>query len=612
MCSFFSGAMEGVEGVDSDSGSDNDWEGIEEEVSLSFQTLCLFCPEVFNSAELMFEHCQTQHMFDLVSYCKKMDINSYSYIKFINYVRSHKLSPSVVCEISKNSCPWLSDDYMKPYNTSDSLLTFDFENYIEEKMKERMDIDGIECTVTIPQARLDTLLQELHDKSMKLKIACERIDKMKLAAKTVLLCNNQMCSGVNNRSSYQEDKSSNYEDDNYYFSTYDHFAIHHEMLQDKIRTLAYQDAIINNSEVFHNKRVLDVGCGTSILSMFAAKAGASFVMGVDKSDVIFQAMDIVRQDHIQISRSISQMTREGSRFKDGKSIIGNTKNICKSLELKQKSMLSFKSCLERENNYDQIIDLFKGRVEDMPDPEQKMDIIVSEWMGYFLLFEGMLDSVIYAREKFLVPGGHIFPDRCTLSLLAVCDIEKYKEYVDFWDNVYGFKMTAMKKDVIKEANVETVKPETACCKPVVVKVSRSEKKLNLSMLIPNGGGLAFIFQLYEVTKKELDLTTCQTSDAEFATTFDLVMSRACAVTALVGYFDCFFDKGLAHKVILSTSPESPSTHWKQTMFLLESPVQVLEGEIIPCKISCRKNRRDPRSLIVKLNFGKYHNQYYLS
>ncbi|GFR21976.1 protein arginine N-methyltransferase 3 [Trichonephila clavata] len=521
-----SGAMEGVD-VDSDSGSDNDWEGIEEEVSLSFQTLCLFCPEVFNSAELMFEHCQTQHMFDLVSYCKKMDINSYSYIKFINYVRSHKLSPSVICEITKISCPWTSDDYMKPYNVSDPLLTFDFENYIEEKMKERMDIDGTECTVTIPQARLDTLLQELHDKSMKLKVACERIDKMKLAAKTVLLCNNQMCSGVNNRSSYQEDKSSNNEDDNYYFSTYDHFAIHHEMLQDKIRTLAYQDAILNNPEVFHNKRVLDVGCGTSILSMFAAKAGASFVMGVDRSDVIFQAMDIVR-----------------------------------------------------ENNYDQVIDLFKGRVEDMPDPEQKMDIIVSEWMGYFLLFEGMLDSIIYAREKFLVPGGHIFPDRCTLSLLAVCDIEKYKEYVDFWDNVYGFKMTAMKKDVIKEANVETVKPETACCKPVIV--------------------------------KELDLTTCQTSDSEFTTTFDLVMSRACAVTAIVGYFDCFFDKGLAHKVVLSTSPESPSTHWKQTMFLLENPVQVIEGEVVPCKISCRRNRRDPRSLIVKLNFGKYHNQYYLS
>ncbi|GBL80047.1 Protein arginine N-methyltransferase 3 [Araneus ventricosus] len=76
---------------------------------------------------------------------------------------------------------------------------------------------------------------------------------------------------------------------------------------------------------------------------------------------------------------------------------------------------------------------------------------------------------------------------------------------------------------------------------------------------------------------ELDLTTCQVSDTEFSSTFDLVMSRSCAVTALVGYFDCYFDKDLSHKVVLSTSPKSASTHWKQTMFLLENPVQVTEG-----------------------------------
>ena len=35
----------------------------------------------------------------------------------------------------------------------------------------------------------------------------------------------------------------------------------------------------------------------------------------------------------------------------------------------------------------------------------QVDVIVSEWMGYFLLYESMLDSVIWARDKYLAPGG---------------------------------------------------------------------------------------------------------------------------------------------------------------------------------------------------------------
>ena len=45
---------------------------------------------------------------------------------------------------------------------------------------------------------------------------------------------------------------------------------------------------------FSVKVVLDIGCGTGILSMFAAKAGASHVIGIDQSEIIYQAMDIVR------------------------------------------------------------------------------------------------------------------------------------------------------------------------------------------------------------------------------------------------------------------------------------------------------------------------------
>jgi type I protein arginine methyltransferase len=52
------------------------------------------------------------------------------------------------------------------------------------------------------------------------------------------------------------------------------------MLKDRVRTMAYRDAIMNNAHLFKDKVVLDVGCGTGILSMFAAKAGAKQVFGV--------------------------------------------------------------------------------------------------------------------------------------------------------------------------------------------------------------------------------------------------------------------------------------------------------------------------------------------
>lgn len=59
--------------------------------------------------------------------------------------------------------------------------------------------------------------------------------------------------------------------------------IHEEMLKDEVRTLSYRDSMYNNKHLFKDKIVLDVGCGTGILSMFAAKAGAKHVYGVKRN-----------------------------------------------------------------------------------------------------------------------------------------------------------------------------------------------------------------------------------------------------------------------------------------------------------------------------------------
>ena len=54
----------------------------------------------------------------------------------------------------------------------------------------------------------------------------------------------------------------------YYFDSYSHFSIHEEMLKDRVRTLAYKEAI--QASLFKDKVVMDIGCGTGILSLFAA------------------------------------------------------------------------------------------------------------------------------------------------------------------------------------------------------------------------------------------------------------------------------------------------------------------------------------------------------
>jgi ribosomal protein L11 methylase PrmA len=46
------------------------------------------------------------------------------------------------------------------------------------------------------------------------------------------------------------------------------------MIKDRARTEAYRDSILKNAHLFKDKVVMDVGCGTGILSMFCAKAGA--------------------------------------------------------------------------------------------------------------------------------------------------------------------------------------------------------------------------------------------------------------------------------------------------------------------------------------------------
>lgn len=65
-----------------------------------------------------------------------------------------------------------------------------------------------------------------------------------------------------------------------------------------------------------------------------------------------------------------------------------------------------------------MIEVIQGVVETVEIPE-KVDIIISEWMGYFLLRESMLDSVLVARDKFLKPGGALYPSHARMFMAPI-------------------------------------------------------------------------------------------------------------------------------------------------------------------------------------------------
>ena len=82
----------------------------------------------------------------------------------------------------------------------------------------------------------------------------------------------------------------------YYFGSYSHFYIHEEMLKDTVRTRAYQRAIEDNPEDFKDKIVMDIGCGTGILSIFAARAGAKHVYAIEFAEIALFAEEIIKRN----------------------------------------------------------------------------------------------------------------------------------------------------------------------------------------------------------------------------------------------------------------------------------------------------------------------------
>jgi len=132
--------------------------------------------------------------------------------------------------------------------------------------------------------------------------------------------------------------------DQEYFASYEDVESHEIMLKDVPRGRAYLKALesVNLTDLV----ILDLGCGpAAFLSLMAARSGAKKIYAVEASEMANNAEAIVQH-----------------------------------------------------NGYSDIIQVIKGRVEDLELPE-KVDLIVSEWMGFYLLHESMLASVLNARDR---------------------------------------------------------------------------------------------------------------------------------------------------------------------------------------------------------------------
>jgi len=208
-------------------------------------------------------------------------------------------------------------------------------------------------------------------------------------------------------------------------------------------------------------------------------------------------------------------------------------------------------------------------MEDIELPVAQVDIIISEWMGYFLLYEGMLDTIIWARDKYLVSGGLILPDLVTLNMVAIEDSKYKKEKYEFWQNIYEVNMSCIKDVALSEPLVDYVEKPLIMSKPC--------------------------------TFLELDLYKVKVADLNFSHKYQLEITRSDTIYALVCWFDVYFSH-LDNPVILSTSPYGRPTHWKQTTFYLNKMIKAKKGEVLKGSIAVKKSEKYFRNLDIKISF----------
>jgi protein arginine N-methyltransferase 1 len=327
------------------------------------------------------------------------------------------------------------------------------------------------------------------------------------------------------------------------------------MLADHQRMAAYHAAIIGNQDVFRDKVVMDIGTGSGILAVWAAQAGARKVYAIEYTDMAKHARKVMEANKVDHIVTVLQ---------------GAVEEVVLPMEQDQLQV-------ETDSNGDGTDD----------SSCRCVDIIISEWMGYFLLRESMLDSIIRARDKFLKRNtGLMFPSHCTMLWAPVSDegerkasageytgsMSDWQDFCQTTNTVYGVDMSVLEKDFEREqkeyyllsSRWSELPPESVLAEPKVL--------------------------------KEYDMATCSLEDSrgipvdypDARFDFDVNGNEYSGpVSGFAGWFTADFKSRtdsagsmtapkIHHPAFLSTGPDNGFTHWGQVgNFFLSIPFRHL-------------------------------------
>ncbi|KAJ9124202.1 hypothetical protein QFC22_000999 [Naganishia vaughanmartiniae] len=556
-----SSASSGSSSESAESANFSDWAS---SLHGAYRTQSLFDETLLDSPKEAIEYDTRVHGFNLDDVLANLSLkDDYARIRLVNYIRKEKPQAQTMGETLDKTNPLFEDDkYLIPVVENDPLLQIGFDDSWSDdeeanatsskiakptsKTGEASQLAAVNDGTATLGIRLKELIQALGEDDTANTSECSSSDDENVDVKGKGKPSAHKGSGAK----VKKPK----DNDSYYFDSYAANDIHELMLRDTTRTVSYGRFIMSNPAVFKDKLVMDVGCGTGILSMFAARAGAKHVYAIEASGFANKA----RQ---------------------------NIKN----------------------NGLEDVITVIQGKVEEIKLPVQHVDVIISEWMGYMLLYEAMLDSVLHARDRFLSPGGLMVPSQTRIILAGITGQQLWDEGFGFWDNVYGFDMSAMRPTRCQDGLIEIVKPEEICTSETIV------KDINTHTATVKSLDFHSDFELFPKPSASGSAVQIRA----FITWFDTFFSHDSSASGQASssqecstefFSDDAYERSIASvnadkaDVSFTTGPRGKPTHWKQVVFMLKQPVSLEQGQRIKGTFNCIKGHDNQREVDVEIHW----------